>query len=212
MSGTGQSIEQSLASLRRIRRQRARRSHPCELCGAELPAEHEHLLDLGNRHLACACSACAILLSDGNAHFCRVPRRAEPLADFRLSDAQWEALLIPIELAFFFENSRAGRPMAMYPSPAGPTESLLELTTWQELVAENPDRRPRCARRRSLAGQSRPRHPGVLLRVDRSLLRAGRTDPAALARAVGRDRSLAAHRQFLRRPQAGQREHGSCLI
>jgi hypothetical protein len=137
MSGTGQSID-ALASLRQFIRPRRKVHHPCELCGVELGPEHEHLLSLEDRHLACACQACAILFSDGNARFRRVPRRADSLPDFRLTDAQWDALLIPIELAFFFENSTAARPMAMYPSPAGPTESLLELTSWRELVAENP--------------------------------------------------------------------------
>jgi len=137
MSGTPQSVD-ALASLRQFIRPRRKIDQPCELCGAELPAEHEHLVRLADRHLACTCQACAILFSDGNAHFRRVPRRAERLTDFQLSDAQWDGLLIPIELAFFFENSTAGRPLAMYPSPAGPTESLLELTSWRELVEQNP--------------------------------------------------------------------------
>jgi hypothetical protein len=41
-------------------------------------------------------------------------------------------------MAFFFANSRAGRVMAFYPSPAGPTESLLELDTWDEIERANP--------------------------------------------------------------------------
>src|SRR5262249_33166577 len=52
------------------------------------------------------------------------------LPDFRLTDAQWEGLLIPIQLAFFFHSSPAGRVIALYPSPAGPTESLLDLAIW----------------------------------------------------------------------------------
>jgi hypothetical protein len=55
-----------------------------------------------------------------------------------MSDALWDALALPIQLAFFFYSSAAKKMVAMYPSPAGATESLLSLTGWQELVAVNP--------------------------------------------------------------------------
>jgi hypothetical protein len=60
------------------------------------------------------------------------------LSGFTLTDAQWDDLLIPVGMAFFFYNSAEGRIMAYYPSPAGPTESLLPLESWQELVRANP--------------------------------------------------------------------------
>jgi len=41
-------------------------------------------------------------------------------------------------MAFFFFNSREQRVMAFYPSPAGPTESLLGLEAWEELARANP--------------------------------------------------------------------------
>jgi Family of unknown function (DUF5947) len=41
-------------------------------------------------------------------------------------------------MAFFFRSSREGRVMAYYPSPAGPTESLLGLEAWDEIEAANP--------------------------------------------------------------------------
>jgi hypothetical protein len=41
-------------------------------------------------------------------------------------------------MAFFFHRSDAGRVVAYYPSPAGPTESLLELDAWDELERANP--------------------------------------------------------------------------
>jgi hypothetical protein len=67
-----------------------------------------------------------------------VPQYAEFLADFQLTDGQWESLLIPINLAFFYRSSAANRVVAVYPSPAGATESLLELSNWQELADGNP--------------------------------------------------------------------------
>jgi hypothetical protein len=55
-----------------------------------------------------------------------------------MTDAQWGALLVPINMAFFFFSSPEGRVIALYPSPAGATESLLELGAWEEISEENP--------------------------------------------------------------------------
>jgi hypothetical protein len=68
----------------------------------------------------------------------RVPRRIRFLPDFRLTDAQWESLMVPINMAFFFSSTPAGRVVALYPSPAGPMESLLGLESWDEIVQSNP--------------------------------------------------------------------------
>ena len=54
-----------------------------------------------------------------------------------LTDAQWESLRIPVDMAFFFHSAPVGRVVAFYPSPMGPTESLLKLETWQELEEAN---------------------------------------------------------------------------
>jgi hypothetical protein len=113
----------------------------CELCGEPIPPEHRHLLDLRSRELMCACRACKLLFDRGAAgggHFRLVPDRRLRLADFELDDAAWEELRIPVEMAFFFHRSDAGRVVAFYPSPAGPTESLLELSAWDELEHANP--------------------------------------------------------------------------
>lgn len=56
-----------------------------------------------------------------------------------MTEAQWESLLIPINLAFFFLASGEGRVVALYPSPAGAVESLLPIDAWTEIVAQNPD-------------------------------------------------------------------------
>jgi hypothetical protein len=128
-----------LANLRRMAQKPGPQVERCELCGKELPPEHEHLIEPPTRNLACACGACAILF-DGqhSARYRRVPRRIELLSDFQLTDAQWESLHLPINLAFFFHSSTAGRVIAAYPSPAGATESLLTLESWNELAEANP--------------------------------------------------------------------------
>jgi len=133
--GSGQS---SFDALRRFARPRPA-AERCELCSAPLSSDHEHLVEPAVQRLVCACTACAILFSgQPRARYRRVPRRAQFLADFHLTDAQWEELHLPINLAFFFRSNRAGRVVAVYPSPAGGTESLLTLETWNQLEEENP--------------------------------------------------------------------------
>ncbi|MBI1762491.1 MAG: hypothetical protein HYR56_13745 [Acidobacteria bacterium] len=110
----------------------------CELCGAELAVDHQHLIEPASRKLLCACGACALLFSGPAGKYRRVPQRIRALPDFQLSEAQWESLLIPINMAFFFHSSTAGRVVALYPSPAGATESLLALEAWEEIVRQNP--------------------------------------------------------------------------
>ena len=46
--------------------------------------------------------------------------------------------MIPIGLAFFVKSSTEGRVLALYPSPAGATESMLDLAAWADIVEENP--------------------------------------------------------------------------
>jgi hypothetical protein len=67
-----------------------------------------------------------------------VPDRLLNLEDFEMSDAQWDNLRVPVDMAFFFYNTPAGKVVAYYPSPMGPTESLLELEAWEELETDNP--------------------------------------------------------------------------
>jgi hypothetical protein len=128
----------ALASLRRFVRPRAVQER-CELCSLALTPEHAHLVELSCRRLVCACDACAILFSgSGAAKYRRVPRRVQFLPDFRLTDLAWEALQLPVNMAFFLHNSAAGRVVALYPSPGGATESLVALEAWQMLVEDNP--------------------------------------------------------------------------
>ncbi len=60
------------------------------------------------------------------------------LDDFELSDETWASFGIPIGLAFFIDSSASGGIVALYPSPAGATESELEIGTWRELRTDNP--------------------------------------------------------------------------
>jgi hypothetical protein len=131
--------ESAFAALREFARRRPANVEVCEMCSREVPAEHPHLLEPGTRKMVCSCDACAILFSSSsNLKYKRIPREVRFLADFRLSDGQWDDLMIPIEMAFLFHSSPHQRVMAYYPSPAGATESLLSLETWNDVVRENP--------------------------------------------------------------------------
>lgn len=109
------------------------------MCSTELPAEHIHLIEPVGRQLVCACQACSMLFSSqAGTKYKRVPRRIRYLPNFQLSDAQWEDLSLPINMAFFFYSTPAQKMVAIYPSPAGPTESLLDLEAWDAIVSDNP--------------------------------------------------------------------------
>ena len=113
----------------------------CELCSEPLPSEHRHLLDVSTREVMCTCRACSILFdreaaSEGKYRL--IPDRRLFLEDFEMSDVQWESLRIPVDMAFFFYSAPAEKVVAFYPSPMGPTESLLKLGAWEELEKANP--------------------------------------------------------------------------
>lgn len=114
------------------------RLEKCDLCNLVLAEEHQHLFEPIDRQLLCSCDACTILFSAEGAKYKRVPRRVRALKDFNLSDTEWNALLIPIGIAFFFYSTPMQKTAAFYPSPAGSVESLLELDAWQEIENANP--------------------------------------------------------------------------
>jgi hypothetical protein len=67
-----------------------------------------------------------------------VPERRLALRDMQLDDLAWEELRLPVDMAFFLDESEAERVRAYYPSPLGATESLLELAAWDVLAEANP--------------------------------------------------------------------------
>jgi len=111
----------------------------CEVCGQPLPREHAHLFEPASRQVMCVCAACAVSVGDqAGTAYRRVPNRVCFLDDFQLSDAAWDGLMIPVGMAFFFRSTPEARVLAFYPSPAGATESLLALESWDALVQANP--------------------------------------------------------------------------
>ena len=88
----------------------------------------------------CVCRGCYLLFTDTHAQlrYRAVPDRYLAFPDFALDRRRWEALQIPVGLAFFFRNSALDRMVAFYPGPAGATESELDMVAWNDIRAADP--------------------------------------------------------------------------
>ena len=110
----------------------------CDLCGNEVAADHRHLLHLTERRILCCCEPCFAMRS-GDAELRPVGTRISWLPDLELTDDLWARLDVPIGLAFIMLGGETGDAVALYPSPAGATESEIEPTAWREMRERNPE-------------------------------------------------------------------------
>jgi hypothetical protein len=110
------------------------------MCAEAIADEHQHVVNLEGRQLMCVCRGCYLLFTDVDAdlRYRAVPDRYLAFGDFALDRRAWEALQIPVGLAFFFHNSSIARTVAFYPGPAGATESELDLAAWNDIRAAEP--------------------------------------------------------------------------
>ncbi|WP_296373629.1 DUF5947 family protein [Pseudonocardia sp.] len=132
----------------------------CELCATPIAGDHPHLVQVAERRMLCACGPCAFLFDNpGAGGYRRVPDRYLTDPGSGLSDAQWDALQIPVGLAFFLHNSAQGTVVACYPSPAGATESELGLESWTSGIGAG-----------RLAAELRPDVEALLVRQGRDCL------------------------------------------
>ncbi|MEU6540895.1 DUF5947 family protein [Streptomyces sp. NPDC047000] len=145
------------AGLRRFLGGRPPRPERCGLCAAPVDAaRHRHLVDTPRRALVCACPDCFMPLASPGAdagRFRAVPDRWLTDPHHRLDDRAWDALRIPVGVAFFLRNTELDRLVALYPSPAGATESELDPATWAAALGGS-----------RLAGLLRPDVEALLLR------------------------------------------------
>jgi hypothetical protein len=109
----------------------------CDLCGTTVVPEHRHLLNLVERRIECTCESC-FALRGGDPEFRLTGTRTLWLEHLALPEEVWASFQIPIGLAFFMESTTAGCVVALYPSPAGATESELHFASWMRLVELNP--------------------------------------------------------------------------
>jgi Family of unknown function (DUF5947) len=138
----------------------------CEFCAVGIPAHHDHVANLDGPTLMCSCRACYLLFTrpgagqaagagqapqagqasgtapaarPGPGRYRSVPDRYRSDAARPLSAADWDALEIPVGLAFFLRRSDSqDTTRAFYPSPAGVTESQLNLEAWARVAAQHP--------------------------------------------------------------------------
>ncbi|MCW2982456.1 MAG: hypothetical protein JWR63_26 [Conexibacter sp.] len=109
----------------------------CELCPIGIGEDHRHLLHLVERRIVCVCETCWSMRS-GDPEFRPPGGRTILLEDFVMPHEIWSAFQIPIGLAFLLRSTVTESVVALYPSPAGATESELELDAWDGLCAANP--------------------------------------------------------------------------
>jgi Family of unknown function (DUF5947) len=124
-----------LARIRSNRRAPEPAGERCEMCSESIADEHQHVVNVAGRQLMCVCRACYLLFTDNNAdlRYRAVPDRYLAFPNFALDRRAWEALQIPVGVAFFFINSALGRTVAFYPGPAGACESELDLAAWDAI-------------------------------------------------------------------------------
>lgn len=131
-------VHSALAALKRFTAQ-APRDERCDLCGAPLTEQHDHLLDPEQRRLVCACRGCSLLFPNAAAgRYRRLQTRAQRLPDFQLSDADWRALEIPVRLVFLTPSRVHARVFATYPNAGGATEASVPIEAWNALVLAQP--------------------------------------------------------------------------
>jgi Family of unknown function (DUF5947) len=128
----------ALSVLRRIRERKPPAGERCEMCGEPIADQHPHVVDVNSRTLLCTCKPCSLLFAypDAKLAYQAVPDRWLALPELPLP--VWDDLQIPVGVAFFFTNSRLGRIVGVYPSPAGATESELPLGAWDAVLSEEP--------------------------------------------------------------------------
>jgi uncharacterized protein DUF5947 len=113
----------------------------CELCAVPIGPQHPHVADVPDHRLLCACRPCYLLFSTTAAsrgRYRAVPETFRSYREFAMSAGQWDSLGIPVSLAFLYRQTDQDGWVAFYPSPGGATESLLDLTGWDEVVTANP--------------------------------------------------------------------------
>jgi hypothetical protein len=109
----------------------------CELCMRTLAAEHAHRLLADKRVLECLCDRCAFE-TPHEAPWKVVAHKVERLPGFQMTATEWEALGLPVRLAFFVRRSDGAGVQAFFPSAAGATEAPLDKEQWAELSSKSP--------------------------------------------------------------------------
>jgi hypothetical protein len=110
----------------------------CGLCGERLTEDHPHLADGRTGKLLCGCLACAVLFDGDERRYRRIVPHARALVGPPIADAEWQALGVPVGLAFFRRRA-AGEVLAVFPGPAGTSEAPVTAAAWSTLCNNHPE-------------------------------------------------------------------------
>jgi hypothetical protein len=142
-------VDDPFGVLRRVMQPRVRPApgEQCDLCAEPIGEPHSHVAHIAERRLMCTCRGCYLLFTHSGAGAQKmraVPEEYRQLDSLTFTQEQWNDLAIPVDLVFLFRQSdpaNDGRPgyVALYPSPAGATESELDAATWEQIAAANPE-------------------------------------------------------------------------
>jgi hypothetical protein len=133
-----------LGALRRIASPKPTASAPeerCEFCAAAIGDRHGHVADVADHRLLCVCRPCYLLFApagSGGGRYKGIGEEVRRIEGLVMDEARWDALRIPVDLAFFFRQTGAPQLLAFYPGPGGATESLLDLSAWADIAMDNP--------------------------------------------------------------------------
>ena len=104
-----------LGALRRVTapkpQQAAEPEELCEFCAVDIGERHGHVADLQDHRLMCVCRPCYLLFGprgSGGGRYRGVGEDVRRVDDLRVTDAQWDALKIPVDLVFFFRQTWPG--------------------------------------------------------------------------------------------------------
>jgi hypothetical protein len=126
----------SMPSLSRLATPPAPREAECELCASDLPARHNHVVELGERGVKCVCRPCGLLFEHSDSpRFRTVPDRV--IAGELAAGTNLAQLGIPVALAFCYVDSIRGN-IVCYPGPAGIIDAELEPATWAAIREATP--------------------------------------------------------------------------
>ena len=138
----GPQTNESFAALQNLlRKPKVQPGERCDYCASGIPSQHGHLVDIKARRILCACRPCYLVFEPQGAaqgRYRPIPTRYVEIDAFAMNASAWDALGIPIGLAFFFYNSIEEKMTAFYPGPAGATESLLALDGWSAIGGDHP--------------------------------------------------------------------------
>jgi len=99
---------------------------------------HLHLISPTTRRLVCVCASCSSWYGQQNDRsLVPVPRVARELLSFRLTNAQWQGLCLPADLAFCYWSSLDAGAVAVSPTRDGVIETRLPEGPWGDIVAGN---------------------------------------------------------------------------